>query len=64
MSAERQKRIAEFRRGKPIAELERKWLKANGRHSKRYFTVEHLDLSHARARMLYQFFQEDLTRRK
>ena len=52
----RQKIITEFRRNKPIAELERKWEKAKGRHSNRYWCAEWLDLAHARAIRFAELF--------
>lgn len=56
MDDDRQKRIAEYRRNKPIAELERKYNKAKGRHSNQFWCVEWLDLAHARAREMSRFF--------
>jgi hypothetical protein len=45
--------IAEARRRQPICELERKWLKAKGRYSNRYWAMEWIDLSIARGRELH-----------
>jgi len=45
LDAERQKQ--------PIAELERKWEKAQGRHSNRYWCQEWLDLAKAMASEMY-----------
>jgi len=45
-----QKILDEYRRNKPISELERKWNKAKGRHSNRFWCTEWLDLAHARAK--------------
>jgi hypothetical protein len=53
---DREKRITEYRRNKPIAELERKWNKAKGRHSNHYWCAEWLDLAHARSREMARFF--------
>ena len=44
--------IQEKRRKQPIAELQRKWDKAKGRHSNHYWTVEWLDLCYAKAEEL------------
>ena len=54
---EREEKIAEYRRSKPIPELKRKWDKAKGRHSNRFWTVEWLDLAHARAKKMAEFFK-------
>lgn len=43
-------RIAEIRQHQPMAELERKWEKARGRYSNRYWIQEWLDLAQARGR--------------
>ena len=45
----RAERIAEYRLCQPLAELERKWRKAQGRHSNQYYIQEFLDLCDARA---------------
>lgn len=44
-----QKILEDERRKQPIAELERKWNKARGRHSKQFWAVEWIDLAYARA---------------
>lgn len=43
-----QKLLQDERRKQPIEELERKWMKARGRHSNAYWCLEWLDLAHAR----------------
>ncbi len=48
-----QKILEDERRKQPIEELERKWNKAKGRHSNRYWCAEWLDLAHARATETY-----------
>ena len=40
----RQERISEYRRRQPLEELERKWLKARGRWSNQYWSLEFIDL--------------------
>lgn len=42
-SIEREMKITEFRRSKPVKELERKYEKAKGRYSKRFPCVEAID---------------------
>lgn len=49
MVSARQERIDAIRQRQPLAELERKWLKARGRHSNRFWAQEWLDLCAARA---------------
>ena len=49
-----QKILDEERRKQPIAELERKWNKARGRHSRAFWTAEWLDLAKARGEKMYQ----------
>ena len=44
------------RRKQPVEELERKWNKAKGRHSNAYWCCEWLDLAHARAIKMCNFF--------
>lgn len=56
MSDERLKTIALKRQSQPIAELERKWNKAKGRHSKRYWAQECLDLGIARGLEIAAYF--------
>lgn len=51
-----QKILDEERRKQPIAELERKWNKAKGRHSNAFWTTEWLDLARARADEMVKFF--------
>ncbi len=55
-----QKILEEERRKKPIEELERKWNKAKGRHSNRYWCAEWLDLAAARAKIMYESFFKDI----
>lgn len=50
MTDERSERIKQARQSQPIAELERKWNKAQGRWSRRYWAQEWLDLAAARAK--------------
>ena len=57
---QRQARIAEKRSRQPIAELERKWMKARGRHSNSYWSAEWLDLASARGRILLQKLRPSL----
>ncbi len=57
MSEQREKQIDEYRRRQPIAELERKWNKARGRHSKNYWAVEWVDLAWARGREMARYFR-------
>jgi hypothetical protein len=47
---EREDRIAEKRRQQPREELVRKWNKAQGRHSKHYWSQETIDLVYVDAR--------------
>ena len=56
MSKRIQKIIDEERQKQPIEELERKWNKAKGRHSNRYWCQEWIDLSKARANEMYKKF--------
>lgn len=48
----REERIAEKRQQQTLEELERKCSKSSGRHSKRYWTVEQVDLIRMRAKLL------------
>ena len=59
MSKERQAKIATYRQRQPIAELERKWNKAKGRHSNRYWIAEWLDLAYAKGKALARRFKDD-----
>lgn len=54
-----QKILREERRKQPIEELERKWNKAKGRHSKQFWTSEWLDLANARAKEFVKSFHGD-----
>ena len=45
------------RRHQPMDELERKWKKAQGRHSNAYWCIELLDLANAEARELWKKFK-------
>ena len=54
---EREERIAEYRRNKPLDELARKWNKAKGRHSNKFWSAEWLDLSHASTKVFARFFE-------
>lgn len=38
----------------PMEELERKWKKAKGRHSNRFWAAEWIDLAERRADILYE----------
>lgn len=49
---DREDKITARRRQQPIEELERKWEKAKGRWSNRYWAVEWLDLAEVRGRQL------------
>lgn len=51
-----QKILQEERRSQHIAELERKWNKAKGRHSNAFWCAEWLDLAAARAKEMADFF--------
>jgi len=51
-----QKILDDERRKQPIAELERKWNKAKGRHSNAYWCAEWLDLASAKGKELYRKF--------
>ena len=51
-----QKILQDERRKQPIAELERKWNKAKGRHSKQIWLTEELDLLDAKALASIKFF--------
>ena len=51
---EREDRIAEKRRQQPREELIRKWRKAQGRHSKHYWSQETIDLVYVDARELHR----------
>lgn len=46
--------IRESRRSQPIEELERKWNKAKGRHSRQFWCMEWIDLAHARAKVMWE----------
>jgi hypothetical protein len=54
----RAERIAEFRRRQPMPELERKWVKARGRWSNRYWAAEWRDLAEARAQEMLRKLQD------
>ena len=54
---EREDRIAEYRRNKPLDELERKWNKAKGRHSNHRWCAECLDLATAFGRVFARIFE-------
>ena len=54
---EREERIAEYRCDKSLDELERKWRKAKGRHSNRFWCIEQLDLARAVAREFAKIFR-------
>jgi hypothetical protein len=58
---EREEKIACFRRRQPIAELERKWAKARGRWSNRYWAAEWLDLAAVRADQMLKKLRSELT---
>lgn len=45
----------------PKAELERKWTKAQGRHSNQYWTQEWLDLASREGAELAAYFNGELT---
>ena len=47
-----QKILDDERRKQPVEELERKWDKAQGRHSNAYWAAEWIDLAYARAAIL------------
>lgn len=49
MSEERLAKIKTYRQRQPMAELERKWNKAKGRYTNKYWTAEWLDLAQAKA---------------
>ena len=63
MSKKRQEKIDKFRRMKSVKELERKFNKAKGRHSKNYWCVEHLDYVFALADELYFWFEKNKLKR-
>jgi hypothetical protein len=48
-----QKILEDERRKQPIAELERKWNKAKGRHSNQFWTAEWLDLAAVRGHKMW-----------
>lgn len=57
----RHRKIDEHRRNKPVAELERKWLKAKGRHSNRFWCIEWLDLAdHIAKKLIDRLKTQDL----
>ena len=58
MSAEREKRIAAYRRQQPVDELRRKYLKSCGRHTHQMWSQEELDLAHVEAKELADYFAE------
>jgi hypothetical protein len=49
--------IDAHRQKKPIPELRKKWEKARGRHSKRYYCQEWIDLAYARAEVWANYFK-------
>jgi len=53
---ERKEKLDKYRQNKPLHELERKWLKAKGRHSNQFWCQEWLDLAYARAKLWYELF--------
>ena len=53
----RQEKIDKYRRQKPIKELKRKWHKAKGRHSNRFWCMEQIDLAHAIAKRFREFLK-------
>jgi hypothetical protein len=60
MSQERLKKIREYRANQPIEELERKWNKAQGRHSNHFWCTEWIDLAMCKGKKWKQFFDENL----
>ena len=58
MSEKGQMILDKYRQNKPLVELERKWNKAQGRHSNQFWCQEWLDLAHARADKTARFFLE------
>ena len=54
-----EKRIEKYRRSQSLEELERKWLKAKGRHSNAFWSAEWLDLAHKRAEKLWKWFNKE-----
>jgi len=60
-----QDKIDQHRKNKPIEELERKWNKAKGRHSNRFWCLEWLDIADYRAKELITWLEaEDLIEQK
>ena len=55
---DREARIAAYRQRQPLAELERKWNKARGRHSNRYWIQEWVDLADARGREMARIIEK------
>ena len=58
MSKHGEKILDAIRQAQSIDELERKWNKAQGRHSNAYWTAEWIDLATARAKILAKFFKK------
>lgn len=58
MNKKRLAKIAEYRQQQPMSELERKWNKAKGRHSNKYWCAEWLDLAQAMANEMAKKLKE------